>query len=128
MTVKGIYTPPRPIPQVDGEPLQMRISGAQPPASTVTADGDQIVLVVRMNFAGKDLADDTDNLLRYSAGAIRLVAGEPDNNAPFKNYYPVATLDGRGTGGGVQAGRFSLSDMAERHGRSILFLSSIAIT
>jgi uncharacterized membrane protein required for colicin V production len=112
VTVKGIYTPPRPIPQVDGEPLQMRISGAQPPASTVAADGDQIVLVVRMNFAGKDLADDTDNLLRYSAGAIRLVVGEPDNGAPFKNYYPVATLDARGTAVACRPDDFLLSDMA----------------
>jgi hypothetical protein len=112
VTVKGIYTPPRPIPQVDGEPVQMRISGAEPPPSTVTADGDQIVLVVRMNFAGKDLADEADNLLRYSAGVIRLVAGEPDNGAPFKDYYPVATLNARGTAVAARPDDFLLSDMA----------------
>ena len=112
VTVKGIYTPPRPIPQVDGEPVAMRVSGAEPPPSTVTADGDQIVLVVRMNFAGKDLADDTDNLLRFSAGAIRLVAGLPDSGAPFKNYYPVATLDARGTAVAARPDDFLLADMA----------------
>ena len=111
VTVKGIYTPPRPIPQVDGEPSQMRINGSQPPPAVVTADGDQIVLVLRMNFAGKDLGDDSDNLLRYSAGAIRLVAGQPDNNAPFKDYYPVATLDARGTAVAARPDDFLLSDM-----------------
>ena len=111
VTVKGIYTPPRPIPQVDGEPMSMRISGSQPPPATVAADGDQIVVVVRLNFVGKDLADDTDNLLRYSAGAIRLVAGEPESGAAFKNYYPVATLDTRGTAVACRPDDFLLSDL-----------------
>lgn len=111
-TVKGLYTPPRPIPQVDGEPTSMRISGSQPPPATVSADGDQIVIVVRMNFAGKDLADDADNLLRFSASSIRLVAGQPDGGAAFKNYYPVATLDTRGVAVASRPDDFLFADLS----------------
>jgi hypothetical protein len=110
VTVKGVFAPPRPIPQVDGEPTMMRVQGATPPPATVTADGDQIVLVVRMGFSGKDLADD-DNLMRFSASTIRLVTGEPDSGAAFKNYYPVATLDPRGVAVAARPDDFLLADM-----------------
>ncbi|MGD0769427.1 MAG: hypothetical protein ABSB42_14685 [Tepidisphaeraceae bacterium] len=109
VSLKGIYTPPKPIPQIDGEPSQMR-NGATPPPPTIAADSNQIVLVVRMNLSGKDLADD-DNLLRFSSGAMRLVVGEPDNGAPFKNYYPVATLDDKGVAVACRPDDFLLADM-----------------
>lgn len=111
VTVKDVYTPPRPVPQVDGEITTMR-NGAPPPPATVTADGDQIVLVVRMGFTGKYLADDADGIMRYSAGSFRLVTGEPDNGAPMQNYYPVATLDTRGTAVACRADDFLLSELS----------------
>lgn len=108
VSVEGVYTPPSPLPQVDGEPTGMR-NGAPPPPATVTADPDQIVLVVRLNATGRDLADD-DNLMRFSSSSLRLVAGVPDNGAPFKNYYPVATLDTRGTAVACRPDDFLFSD------------------
>jgi hypothetical protein len=111
VSVKGIYTPPKPIPQVDGEPSQMR-NGAQPPPATVAADADQAVLVVRMSFSGKDLADDSDNLLRFSSGALRLMTGQPDNGVPFKDYYPVATLDARGVAVACRPDDFLFADLS----------------
>ncbi|MGD0140682.1 MAG: hypothetical protein ABSD28_17575 [Tepidisphaeraceae bacterium] len=110
VSVKGVYTPPKPIPQVDGEPNQMR-NGATPPPPTVAAEADQIILVVRMNLGGKDLADDSDNLLRFSAGAIRLMTGEPDSGAAFKDYYPVATLDARGIAVAARPDDFLFADL-----------------
>lgn len=92
--VQGVYTPPRPLPQIDSESSQVGDRTAVDP--TVKAESDQIVLVVRTRIDGKTLADGTDNLLRFSAGAVRLVAGEPDNGAPMKDYNPVATLNGNG--------------------------------
>ncbi|MGD0389169.1 MAG: hypothetical protein ABSC42_09460 [Tepidisphaeraceae bacterium] len=111
VSVKGIYTPPKPIPQVDGEPTAMR-NGAPPPPATVAADADQLVLVVRMIFSGKDLADDSDNLLRFSAGALRLMAGEPDSGAALKNYYPLATLDARGVAVACRPDDFLFADLS----------------
>ncbi|MGA2441702.1 MAG: hypothetical protein ABSH08_12145 [Tepidisphaeraceae bacterium] len=112
VSVKGIYTPPKPIPQVDGEPTQMR-NGATPLPATVTAgDNDHVILVVRMDLSGKDLADDTDNLLRFSSGAMRMVVGEPDNGAPFKNYFPVATLDAKGVAVACRPDDFLLADLS----------------
>ena len=98
VSVKGIYTLPegQAIPQIDGEPTGMREQGYQPPPSTVTATPDQMILVVRLTLNGKDLGDDADNQIRYSAGALRFVAGEPENGAAYKDYYPVATLDNKG--------------------------------
>jgi hypothetical protein len=123
VTVKGVYTPPVPIPQVDGEPPLMRISGSTPPPATVTADGDHIVLVVRMSFSGKDLADDADGLLRFSAGSIRLVAGQPGGGAEFKNYYPVATLDARGTAVACHPDDFLLADMSGARTIDVVFVA-----
>jgi hypothetical protein len=111
VTVKGVYTPPRPIPQVDGEPTSMRPSGFTPPPPTVTTEADQIVLVVRMGFAGKELADEADGLMRYSAGAVRLVLGAPESGVEFKDYYPVATLDARGVAVAARPDDFLLSDL-----------------
>lgn len=106
--VQGVYTPPGPIPQIDSEPSQMGDRPAVDP--TVKADPDQIVLVVRTRINGKPLADEMDNLLRFSAGAVRLVAGEPDNGAPMKDYHPVATLNGNGVALACRPDDFLFSD------------------
>ncbi|HEX4053546.1 MAG TPA: CvpA family protein [Tepidisphaeraceae bacterium] len=92
--VQGVYVPPVPVPQIDSEPAQM--GGRSPVDPTVKAAPDQIVLVVRMHIDGKTLVDPIDNILRFSTGAVRLVAGEPDNGVPMKDYSPVATLNGKG--------------------------------
>jgi len=86
-------------------------NGAPPPPPAVAADADQIVLVVRMNLSGKDLADDSDNLLRFSSGAMRLMTGEPDNGAAFKDYYPVATLDAKGVAVACRPDDFLFADL-----------------
>jgi hypothetical protein len=109
--VKGVFTPAKPVPQVDGQVASLRKTSETLPA-TIQADGDHVVLIVRMTVGGKDLADDADNLLRYSTGAVRLVAGEPDNGAPFKDYHPVATLDYRGVAVAHRLDDFLFSDMS----------------
>jgi hypothetical protein len=43
---------------------------------------------------------------------VRLVAGEPENGAPFKDYYPVATLDGKGVAVACRPDDFLLADMS----------------
>jgi len=122
VSVKGIYEPPRPIPLVDGEPPTMRIAGSTPVPATLAADVGQIVLVVRMTFAGKDLADDADDLMRYSAASIRLVAGQPGNNVPFKDFYPVATLDNKGIAVACRPDDFLFSDMGQTRTIDFVFL------
>jgi hypothetical protein len=108
--VGGVYMPSRPLPQIDGEIHDMR-GGQGPVDPTVKTDPDQIVLVVRLTLSGKGLADESDNLLRYSIGSVRLVVGEPDNNVPFKDYYPVATLDGTGVAVAARPDDFLFTDM-----------------
>jgi hypothetical protein len=111
VSIKGIYTPPegQAIPQVDGEPNQMRESGYTAPPSTVSPTPDQMVLIVRLALSGKDLGDDADNQIRFSAGAIRLVAGEPETG--YKDYYPVATLDNKGIAVACRPDDFLFSTM-----------------
>ena len=108
--VKGVYTPPegRAIPQIDGEPTGMRVQGYTPPPAVVTPDADQIILILRVGFGGKDLADETDNLVRYSASSFRLVAGTPGEG--FKNYFPVATLDDKGIAVACRPDDFLISE------------------
>lgn len=122
VTAKGVYTPSRPIPQVDGEPDSMRIRGSTPVPTAIAADGDHIVIILRLNFSGKDMADDADNLLRYSASAIRLVTGQPDSGVPFKDYYPIATLDDRGTAVACRPDDFLFSDMGAARTVDFVFM------
>ena len=63
-------------------------NGAAPLPPDVTADNDHVILVVRMDFSGKDLADDTDNLLRFSSGAVRLMTGQPDSAGTVRKLLP----------------------------------------
>ncbi|MGD0462893.1 MAG: CvpA family protein [Tepidisphaeraceae bacterium] len=111
--VSGVYTlqPSMSLPQIDGEAHEMRGDMALAD-TTVKTEPDQIVLIVRMTLLGKDLADESDNLLRFSAGAVRLVAGQPENSAPFKDYHPVATLDGKGVAVACRPDDFLFSEMA----------------
>jgi hypothetical protein len=99
VSVKGVYAwpPQAPLTQIDGELPQIRGTDEQI-ASTVQYDpGTQVLLIVRTAFSGgKDIGDDVDGLLRLSPGSVRLVAGRPDDGAPFKDYYPAATLDPHG--------------------------------
>jgi hypothetical protein len=100
VSVKGVYNWPSqtPLPQIDGELSMIRASD-EPVAPDVQYDaGTQALIIVRMAFTGgKDITDDADNFLRFSPGSVRLVCGRPDEGAPYKDYYPVATLDPRGT-------------------------------
>ncbi len=111
MDVSGVYTPPHTLPQIDGEIKQMR-GDLVMSDTTLKTEPDQIVLVVRMTVSGKQLADEVDNLLRFSAGSVRLVTGLPENGAPFKDYIPVATLDGNGVAVACRPDDFLFSDMA----------------
>jgi hypothetical protein len=81
-----------------------------------------MVLVVRMNLSGKDIADDADNLIRYSAGAVRLVVGRPNNNISYKDYYPVATLDDRGVAVANRPDDFLISEMSAARTVDFVFL------
>ena len=94
--VTGVYTPLRALPQIDGENKDMRGDMAITDSTVKFDPIHEIVLVVRMTVSGKQMADEIDGLLRFSAGAVRLVAGEPENGAAFEDYHPVATLDGKG--------------------------------
>lgn len=99
VSVKGVYAWPTQIPlnQIDGELAQIRGTDEQIPATVQYDPGTQVVLIVRTAFSGaKEIGDEEDSLLRLSAGSVRLVAGRPDDGAPFKDYYPVATLDPHG--------------------------------
>jgi hypothetical protein len=114
VSVKGVYAlqEGKAIPQIDGEPNTMRVQSYTPPPATVTPDPtkNQIVMVVRLSFSGKDLADDADGLIRYSASSLRLVAGRPDANIPMENFYPVATLDNKGIAVAARPDDFLFSD------------------
>jgi len=121
VSLGGVYTPPFPIPQIDGETHEMRNSTTPPPA-VVTPEADQIVLVVRLSFNGRDLADGTDNLMRFSASSIRLVTGVPDNGAPIKNYYAVATLDGRGVAVADRPDDFLFADTSASRTLDFVFI------
>jgi hypothetical protein len=96
VNVTGVYVWPPQIAlnQVDQELPTIRQS-EEPLAPTVQYDpSSQVLLIVRTVFSGgKTIADEVDGYLRFSAGSVRLVAGRPDDAAPFKDYYPVATLD-----------------------------------
>ncbi len=111
VNVSGVYMPLRALPQIDGESQEMR-GDLQVSDPTVKTEPDQIVLVVRMTVSGRDLADEADHLLRFSAGAVRLVAGEPESGIEFKDYYPVATLDGKGVAVACRPDDFLIADMA----------------
>jgi uncharacterized membrane protein required for colicin V production len=95
--LKAVYLPAKqpPLPQVDGDMKGLRDEAYKVPA-TVQADPDQVVLVVRATINGKPFSDDKDSLLRFSTSGIRLCAGNPEAGAPFKDYYPIGTLDPRG--------------------------------
>jgi hypothetical protein len=114
VSVKGVYALPegKAIPQIDGELGTMRVSGYTPPTATVVPDPtkNQIILVVRLTLSGKDLADESDNLIRYSTSSLRLVAGRPEANIPMENFYPVATLDNKGTAVAARPDDFLFSD------------------
>jgi hypothetical protein len=109
--VSGVYTPPHALPQIDGEIQQIRTDLAIKD-TTLKTEPDQTVIVVRMTLTGKQMADEADNLLRFSAGSVRLVTGLPDNGAPFKDYIPVATMDGKGVAVACRPDDFLFSDMS----------------
>ncbi len=109
--VTGVYTPLHALPQIDGEIKQMRTDLAIND-TTLKIEPDQIALVVRMTVSGKQLADEIDNLLRFSAGDVRLVVGEPENGVPFKDYNPVATLDGKGVAVACRLDDYLIADMS----------------
>jgi hypothetical protein len=111
VNVQGVFMPQRPLPQIDGENSQM--GDREAVSRTVKADPDQIVLVVRMSVNAKLFADSSDNMLRFSAGAVRLVAGQPDNGAPMKDYYPVATLNGTGVAVACRPDDFLFADQGQ---------------
>jgi hypothetical protein len=113
VSVKGVYAWPSqtPLPQIDGEMSTIRGSD-EPLAPDVQYDaGSQVLLIVRVAFSGgKEIADEADNFLRLSPGSVRLVSGRPDEGAPYKDYYPVATLDPRGTAVYCRIDDFLLDD------------------
>jgi uncharacterized membrane protein required for colicin V production len=55
----------------------------------VQPTGDQRLLVVRVKFKGID-ADDEDNVIRFSTGAIHLVG--KGNDGKYKDFFPIGTL------------------------------------
>jgi hypothetical protein len=68
---------------------------------------------VRTLFSGgKTAGDEIDDYLRFSAGSVRLAAGRPDDGAPFKDYYPVATLDPKGVAVHCRIDDFLFADLA----------------
>lgn len=75
----------------------MRIQFATKQKGTLTPKEGRLLLVVRVEFSRS--AADTDSLLRFSPGSIRLVAPMPteDDPAHMIDYYPIGTLQDAGT-------------------------------
>jgi len=106
VNVTGVYAwpPQMALNQVDQE-LPMIRQSEEPLAPTVQYDpGSQVLLIVRTVFSGgKSIADEVDGSLRFSAGSVRLVVGRPEEGAPFRDYYPLATLDDSAMGATTSA-------------------------
>lgn len=90
MQVAGLYTV-SPLPQVDSENARIpyKARWTQPLATSVKADGGNILLIARISFQGD--AADTDGNVRFSTSSVRLVVGGT-------NYLPDGTLDHGSTG------------------------------
>jgi hypothetical protein len=94
----GVYTQDQ-LTQVDGELPDMSVRDQKPaPILHLDSASGQTMLIVRLNLTGgKELSDDSDSLLRFSPGSVRLVAGRmTSHGADYRDYYPCALLNPRG--------------------------------
>jgi hypothetical protein len=119
--VKSVFLAPKQLPQVDGDNADLRATDYKVPP-TVQADPDQTVLVVRISIDAKPFADDKDNQLRFSTSNMRLCAGNPEGGIPFKNYFPIGTLDPRGVVVSQRADDFLFLDAAAPHTLDFVFV------
>jgi hypothetical protein len=83
VNLKGLYTLDS-LPQADGEGAYVPNRWSQGLSPTVTSKDGKLILIVRVALSRN--ASDSDNNVRISPGAVRLVA-----NAT--NYLPIGTLD-----------------------------------
>ncbi len=94
--VLGVYTQPA-LSQIDSEIVGLRQT-ATPPPKVLRAEDGKTLLIVRVKFGHAAIvADDADQKLRLSCGAISLTAGRTtDNVVDYRDYHPIGTLDPSG--------------------------------
>lgn len=99
MDVVGLYNELIPDSnQKDSEFTKLRTGGSLKPI-TINPTSKDMFLAVRVAFKIQ-ASDQTDHIVRFSPGSVRLVAPSPDSDTgeeQFQDYYPVGTLQNAST-------------------------------